>query len=224
MKPRKGWPATALAVLSLAILLLGMQSSVGVAAASVGVLLCAVAAMAVFAGFAPQLLHLSRGNPKLRVLWLSFGIVGVTVLGALVFALGEKQLTEWLGEQGFERAVTLFMLGVVGAVVLLFGNLAPRIPFNRYMGLRLPWTVTDEPTWRVAHRMLGWLAWPCGLLQLAVALFCRPDWLERWTALVLLPAIIWLLVPSLYSLCFFCRRWQVGPRWLYRSHHPKEEE
>ena len=138
------------------------------------------------------------------------------LLGIFVLVGGEEWLTAWLGRQRYEKMAAVLALGMIGIFVLVFGNLSPRIPFNRYMGLRLPWTVTDEPTWRVAHRMLGWLAWPCGLLQLVAAVICPPALLERLPWLATLPMLVWFLLPSLYSLWYFCRRWQVGPRWLYR--------
>ena len=132
--------------------------------------------------------------------------------------LGEEPLTEWLGEERLDALVKLFVFGVIALFVILFGNIAPKIPFNRYMGLRLPWTVTDEPTWRVAHRLAGALAWPCGLAQLAIAVWLPARLLEEhkeraW--LFLAPTLVWFVVPSVYSLWFFCRRWHVGPRWLY---------
>ena len=39
-------------------------------------------------------------------------------------------------------------------LVLVYGNAAPKLPFNRHLGLRLPWTTTNENTWRYAHLSL----------------------------------------------------------------------
>ena len=50
------------------------------------------------------------------------------------------------GERYFAAALVL-------AVLLFLGNLAPKLPFSRHTGLRLPWTVADEDTWTVAT---GW--------------------------------------------------------------------
>ena len=218
MRPRKGWLEVTIGVLSLVALFLGAQVAAGVPGASWALIALGVASAVLFAAFAPRLLHLSPGNPKLRAVWLTLGFLAVLMLGAAVLVLGEEPLTEWLGEERLDALVKLFVFGVTALFVILFGNIAPKIPFNRYMGLRLPWTVTDEPTWRAAHRLLGALAWPCGLAQLAIAVWLPARLLaenkERvW--LFLAPTLIWFVVPSVYSLWFFCRRWHVGPRWLY---------
>lgn len=218
MRPRKGWLEVTIGVLSLVALFLGAQVAAGVPGASWALIALGVASAVLFAAFAPRLLHLSPGNPKLRAVWLTLGFLAVLMLGAAVLVLGEEPLTEWLGEERLDALVKLFVFGVIALFVILFGNIAPKIPFNRYMGLRLPWTVTDEPTWRVAHRLVGALAWPCGLAQLAIAVWLPARLLEEqkeraW--LFLAPTLVWFVVPSVYSLWFFCRRWHVGPRWLY---------
>ena len=171
MRPRKGWLEVTIGVLSLVALFLGAQVAAGVPGASWALIVLGVASAVLFAAFAPRLLHLSPGNPKLRAVWLTLAFLAVLMLGAAVLVLGEEPLTEWLGEERLDALVKLFVFGVIALFVILFGNIAPKIPFNRYMGLRLPWTVTDEPTWRVAHRLVGALAWPCGLAQLAIAVW-----------------------------------------------------
>lgn len=218
MSPRKGWVEVGIGVLSLLMLFFGAQAAAGAPLAAAAVMVCGIAALGLFAAFAPRLLRLSKGNPKLRLVWISVGFVAVLVLGAAVLVGAEEPLTALLGEKRMDEIVKVFVFGVTGVFVLLFGNEAPKVPFNRYMGLRLPWTVTDEAAWRAAHRLLGALAWPCGLAQLAIALWLPAALIERnkqavW--LFLLPALVWLLVPSVYSLWLFGRRWNVGPGWLY---------
>lgn len=61
-----------------------------------------------------------------------------------------------LSESG-EKLCAMFLLA---AVMILSGLISPRLPFNRHTGLRLPWTVQDEDTWNVAHRILGYTAVP----------------------------------------------------------------
>lgn len=63
-------------------------------------------------------------------------------------------------------ALTLAAICMMAALAVLYrhldeltdisgGNLAPKLPFSRHTGLRLPWTAADEDTWIVAHRILG---------------------------------------------------------------------
>lgn len=55
-------------------------------------------------------------------------------------------------------------------------------------------------------------------------MICPPALLERLPWLAALPMLVWFLLPSLYSLWYFCRRWQVGPRWLYRRQGKGDKE
>lgn len=76
--------------------------------------------------------------------------------------------------------------------LLIFGNYAPRIPFNRSLGLRLPWTVRSESTWRYAHRIVGYTSIPCAFLFLFVSLFDN----DTYLGCILL---LWVLIPSIAS-------------------------
>ncbi|MFQ6989427.1 MAG: SdpI family protein [Faecalibacterium prausnitzii] len=46
-----------------------------------------------------------------------------------------------------------------------------KLPFNKYVGLRLPWTLDDCQTWRYAHMLLYELTFPTILLGITI-LFC----------------------------------------------------
>ncbi|HIY05838.1 MAG TPA: SdpI family protein, partial [Candidatus Evtepia faecigallinarum] len=46
----------------------------------------------------------------------------------------------------------MFAMALVACVMLFAGIVCPKLPYNRHIGLRLPWTVQDEETWNVAHR------------------------------------------------------------------------
>ena len=50
-----------------------------------------------------------------------------------------------------------------------FGYIAPKIPYNRYVGLRLPWIVADESTWIYAHKLCRRITIP--LIILGTILF-----------------------------------------------------
>lgn len=76
--------------------------------------------------------------------------------------------------------------------VLMFGNEAPRIPFNKRLGLRLSWCIKDEASWRYTHRMVGYCSIPCAALML-IMYFCDQQYLgliTMITALVLIPSIL----------------------------------
>ena len=91
-------------------------------------------------------------------------------------------------------AVTLF----VGAIFVIIGNYLPKCKQNYTVGIKLPWTLSDEENWNKTHRMAGWLWMAGGLLVMASTFFQAP-WLMVTVMFVM------ILVPMGYS-------W-----WLYRK-------
>lgn len=87
-------------------------------------------------------------------------------------------------------------------LMLFFGFISPRLPFNRHTGFRLPWTVRDEDTWNVAHRILGYLALPFALLYLA-ACWTLCGTTEGWGLATMCVLLLWIGIPGILSLIFF---------------------
>lgn len=117
--------------------------------------------------------------------------------GGLAVLLGGGWLT--LGEDS-ERFLAA---SLVVLVLLVLGNAAPKLPFTRHTGLRLPWTVLDEETWRVAHRLLGHCAFPLAFLYIA-AIPLVPSF-EGLTLAVLL---LWIAIPGGGSYLYFRKKFQ----------------
>lgn len=83
--------------------------------------------------------------------------------------------------------------------MIIFGNYAPKIPFNRTLGLRLPWTIHDDYTWRYAHRILGLWSFPCALLYLLGIVLPMKE-------LCTLAFGAWFLIPSISSFQYHRKR------------------
>ena len=137
----------------------------------------------------------SEENPKNRTMkW-------ITVFNGalLLFCIGAV----WLGENGYLGNVSEEWLAValVSVVMVVLGNLAPKIPFNRYTGLRLPWTVRDEDTWRLAHRILGYISFPLVFLYGAL-LLCGVE-IGTATGIVIFS---WIIIPGGISFLFYRRK------------------
>lgn len=137
----------------------------------------------------------SEENPKNRTMkW-------ITVFNGalLLFCIGAA----WLGENGYLGNVSEEWLAValVSVVMVVLGNLAPKIPFNRYTGLRLPWTVRDEDTWRLAHRILGYISFP--LVFLYGALLLSGVEIGTATGIVIFS---WIIIPGGISFLFYRRK------------------
>ena len=121
-------------------------------------------------------------------------LVLVCVGAALLAETGHLPWTE-AGERYFAAALVL-------AVLLFLGNLAPKLPFSRHTGLRLPWTVADEDTWTVAHRLVGYLSFPLALVYLAGLSLTA-----QFEVLTLGVFLLWVGVPGLLSYLYFRRKW-----------------
>ena len=137
----------------------------------------------------------SEENPKNRTMrWITVfnGALLLLCMGAV-----------WLGENGYLGNVSEEWLAValVSVVMVVLGNLAPKIPFNRYTGLRLPWTVRDEDTWRLAHRILGYISFPLVFLYGAL-LLCGVE-IGTATGIVIFS---WIIIPGGISFLFYRRK------------------
>lgn len=125
----------------------------------------------------------------------------ITIFNLLLLALCVGVV--WLQQNGHlgEIEESWLAVGLVMVVLLVLGNLAPKIPFNRYTGLRLPWTIRDEDTWRLAHRVLGYISFPLAFLYAAL-LLCGVG-IETSTGIVILS---WIAVPGGISYFFYRRK------------------
>jgi uncharacterized membrane protein len=77
---------------------------------------------------------------------------------------------------------------IVGVLMIVIGNYAPKIQSNWFFGIRTPWTLTSEESWRRTHRLAGWLFVAGGAVVLITAL-SRPDAARQTIFLTLVPSI-----------------------------------
>lgn len=176
-------------VSSILILLIGIFMPKGnFASSTIGFL--AIISLILFDFNAAKILKLSKDNPKIKTVQLINNVSIASILAVSLF-MNIKSINGTMPEN-IEAMIVAFF-------ILFFGNLSPKIPFNRYIGLRLPWTVRDEDTFRIAHRLIGYLSIPCGLLMLTFAYFNR-------VSLALTFFFVWLIIPSIYSLYFFTKK------------------
>lgn len=96
----------------------------------------------------------------------------------------------------------IFATAVITIIIIFSGMISPRLPFNRHIGLRLPWTVRDEDTWNVAHRILGITALPVALFYIAAVIVAN-DSVETVT---LCAVAFWIGIPALVSYIYYYRK------------------
>ena len=137
-------------------------------------------------------------NRLLKVVTIFDGVLfaGLVVLSVLV---GTERVV-------FSQAQEKWLLvGLFSCLLLFAGAVSPRLPFQRHTGLRLPWTVLDEPTWNLAHKILGIIALPLTVLYVAAALACEDvDAVARVSVGALL---LYIAIPGLLSLIFYLKQY-----------------
>lgn len=59
---------------------------------------------------------------------------------------------------------------VLAIMFIVLGNLLPKIQSNWFVGVRTPWTLSSEESWRRTHRLAGWLFVIAGVVTIAITL------------------------------------------------------
>ena len=116
----------------------------------------------------------------------------------LVFVMGAIYIATLLPNLGFWKTFDPLLI-VIPAIALLFFYVGYMLNFtkrNFFIGVRTPWTLTDEKVWEKTNRLAGQLFWICGALTL-VSLAVTGD-ARLWAIIV--PVILTVVVVSLYSL------------------------
>lgn len=86
-----------------------------------------------------------------------------------------------------------------------FGYIVPKIPYNRYVGLRLPWIVADESTWIYAHNLCRRITIPLitlGTILFIIAHIVFRNYHYMYNIAVGL-ILVYVTIPSLSSHIFF---------------------
>ena len=86
----------------------------------------------------------STGNTRSMKIVIVFDIVLVVVLAIFGILIRTDKI------HLADNQEALFASVIVTIVIIFTGVIAPRLPHNRYTGLRLPWTVQNEGAWIIA--------------------------------------------------------------------------
>ncbi len=85
---------------------------------------------------------------------------------------------------------------LMGVLFIVLGNLLPKMKQTYTMGIKLPWTLSNEENWNKTHRFAGKLWVAGGVLILATA-FLGSFWI--FSAILALMVI----VPTVYSYLYY---------------------
>ncbi len=144
---------------------------------------------------------LSEDDVRLKTLKLTTVVNVVSLAVGILAAVFVK--TELVSvSEGGEK---LFALLFISCIMVFGGMVSPKLPFTRHTGLRLPWTVRDEGTWNVAHRVLGYISLPLVLVYIAAA-WTVPDFEFVTTAVML----AWIGIPGVISYVYYRKKMGIG--------------
>ena len=158
---------------------------------------CVLAAVVVLYRNLALLTSVTTEDMKLGVLrTTTFFNVGVLVVG-IVFAVLTASDLVTISKDG-EKLLAMLL---VSCVMLFAGIVSPKLPYNRHTGLRLPWTVQDEDTWNLAHKVIGYISLPVVLLYIACTFT-----IEDFELVTLAAMVVWIGVPGVISYVFYRKK------------------
>ncbi|PGX78828.1 SdpI family protein [Priestia megaterium] len=117
------------------------------------------------------------------------------VLNAVLLLFFFVNMSTILQGLGYNVPMSYIAPIMAGLVFIIIGNYLQRVRSNYFMGIRTPWTLSNETIWKKTHRLSGKLFFIGGLLILISAFL--PDGYKSvimWGSIVLCVAI-----PYLYS-------------------------
>lgn len=135
---------------------------------------------------------------------MRLGVLRLTTLvniGVLVLVMGVAALIEMDMLHFSEASEKLFAMILITGIILFMGSVSPKLPFNRHTGLRLPWTVSDEETWNVAHRIIGIISVPLAVLYIACALT-----LSDFKIVTMVAVLAWIAIPAGLSYLYYWKK------------------
>ncbi|GMA64116.1 SdpI family protein [Alicyclobacillus fastidiosus] len=136
-----------------------------------------------------------RIDPK-RKNYASFWSTYRTVGGIVVLCLGAVQFWVLTYALQSEWASARILPTVIGVILLLLANVLPRLQSNWVVGIRTPWSLSSEESWRKTHRLAGNLGVPMGIIIVVLA-WILPTSMIKWG--LLSPIVIWALVTVIAS-------------------------
>lgn len=96
--------------------------------------------------------------------------------------------------------VDKLILPIVGLLFAFMGNMMNNIKPNYFAGIRTPWTLESEDTWRATHRLAGKL-WFIGGIGVTVTSLLLPP--AAVTIVFMCGIAVLIMVPVVYSYIYF---------------------
>jgi uncharacterized membrane protein len=119
----------------------------------------------------------------------------LVILGLMAYI---QAMMVWAGLNSHPKADKALM-GGIGLMFCLLGNVLGKVRRNFYIGIRTPWTIADERVWYATHRFGAKTFVVGGLLAFILALGDTAFWIPFTTIMVA------AFSPVVYSLVYYKR-------------------
>jgi uncharacterized membrane protein len=96
--------------------------------------------------------------------------------------------------------VDKLILPIIGLLFAFLGNIMHSIKPNYFAGVRTPWTLEDDDTWRATHRLAGKL-WFVGGIAITILVLVLPAVAGSIVFISLIAVMV--LIPVIYSYVYY---------------------
>ncbi len=92
---------------------------------------------------------------------------------------------------------------LIGFLIIFLGNILPKVPNNFFIGIRTPWTLSDNDVWIKTHRLGGYTFVIAGILLFLEGFQgIYPSWVPRYLTIL---AMIMFSIPVIYSFVLYLK-------------------
>jgi len=97
---------------------------------------------------------------------------------------------------GYNLPISILIPGIIGLLFIILGNYMGKIKRNWFMGIRTPWTLSNEEVWNKTHRLGGKIFIAMGVIMLAGSFIPNES---LFGLIFIIGVLITALVPIIYS-------------------------
>lgn len=102
---------------------------------------------------------------------------------------------------GYAIDIPMVMGLFFGCLFVVIGNYMPKCRQNYTVGIKLPWTLSDEDNWNRTHRLAGWL-WTLGGFAVIIVAFFGSALAYAMLGIIL----VMVLIPTIYSYILYKKK------------------
>ena len=100
---------------------------------------------------------------------------------------------------GYNVNVQVVCMNVMGVLFVAIGNYLPKCKQSYTMGIKLPWTLSDEENWNKTHRLAGKLWVAGGLIMIALSFVNN-------TNIMVVVLLLLVIIPTVYSYILYRKK------------------